>query len=255
MHPYFTIFGTQIPAYGTMALIGFLVSLFAAVRLGRHYGIKDRDIFCAACYGVLGLIIGAKLFYALPFLPEMVSVVKEHGFSYLSEHSVEFLRRAFAGYVFYGGLLGIMSSVAFYAKMMRMNVRLFLDVLAMIVPLFHGFGRIGCFLAGCCYGVSITATVRFPVQLIESICNFLLFVFLVFYGKKEKNVGKVAGIYLMVYPLLRFLLEFFRGDRIRGVWTISGFQISSAQFISIPLFFFGYVLCTYPKCEREKKIF
>jgi phosphatidylglycerol:prolipoprotein diacylglycerol transferase len=242
MHPYFTIFSTKIPAYGTMALIGLFISLFAAVRLGRQYGIKDRDIFCAACYGMLGLIIGAKLFYALPFLPELVSVVKTHGFSYLLAHSESFLHRAFAGYVFYGGLLGIMGGVVLYAKMMRMNVRLFLDVLAMIVPLFHGFGRIGCFLAGCCYGVSITATVRFPVQLIESICNFLLFAFLVFYGKKEKNVGKVAGVYLMAYPLLRFFLEFFRGDRIRGLWTIFGCQLSSAQLMSIPLFLLGYVL-------------
>jgi phosphatidylglycerol:prolipoprotein diacylglycerol transferase len=115
----------------------------------------------------------------------------------------------------------------------------------------HSFGRIGCFFAGCCYGIkyqgpfSITFldsiagpnhVALFPIQLLESFINVLVSIFLIFYSKKDRLPGKIFGIYLMLYSLIRFFLEFLRGDIIRGKL----FGITTSQWISLLLFPIGY---------------
>lgn len=262
---YFDLFGIRIPAYGTMALIGLFVSVIAAVHYAKLYYIPVSDVIYSMCYGGLGLVIGAKLFYALPFLPELYSLIKTSGFSYLFSHLPEILPQMFAGYVFYGGLIGIMAGIAFYTHYRKLPVLSFANVLAVVVPLFHGFGRIGCFLAGCCYGREyhgifavtfpknpyepyIELTERFPVQLLESICCFILFAVLAFYGRKPREPGRLLGIYLIVYPIIRFITELFRGDEVRGVIKTGIFQISASQIISLFLLPFGILLC----CRAKK---
>ncbi len=105
------------------------------------------------------------------------------------------------------------------------------------MPLFHAFGRVGCFLAGCCYGKKLERTItilngirleRIPIQLIEAIFEFLLFIILTVIRKKDDNVN-ILRIYLMSYSAFRFLDEFFRGDEIRGIF----FGLSTAQWISL----------------------
>jgi len=262
---YFDLFGIKIPAYGTMALIALFVSMIAAIHYAGIYHICVRDVLYSACYGGLGLIVGAKLFYAFPFLPELCGMIKDRGFSYVFSHLPEILPQMFAGYVFYGGLIGIMAGVAFYTHYRKLPILFFANVLAVVVPLFHGFGRIGCFLAGCCYGREyhgifavtfpknphepyIELTERFPVQLLESACCFLLFAVLAFYGRKPREPGRLMGIYLIVYPIIRFITELFRGDEVRGVIETGLFKISTSQIISLLFLPFGIFLC----CQAKK---
>lgn len=245
MKLYFNLAGVALPAYGTMALIGLCAAFLTALFLGKKYlEILPKDIFACAAYGGIGLMIGAKLFYVIPLLPQFFS-------------GQITTRALWSGYVFYGGLFGIFLGTGFFAKMMHRNVYLYWDLLALVTPLFHSFGRIGCFLAGCCYGKEyhgifavqfphnpyepeIELVERFPVQCIESIANIGLYIFLLFCLKKRKRAGTITGIYFIVYASLRFILEFFRGDTIRGIYEIGNLTLSFSQIISIFVFFGGF---------------
>lgn len=256
---YFELFGRKIPAYGTMAFLGLLVSVAVAFYYAKLYYIHVIDIVNSICYGGLGLIIGAKLFYMFPFLPEIYKMIKSDGISDFLSYFPKILPEIFAGYVFYGGFIGIIAGIAFYTHFRKLPFLNFMNVLAIIVPLFHAFGRIGCFFAGCCYGreyhgmfavtfpenpynPNIALTERFPVQLLESICCFLLFAVLAFYGRKPRESGKLMGMYLIAYPIIRFITELFRGDEIRGIIKVGFFQISTSQIISLLLLPFGILL-------------
>lgn len=105
-----------------------------------------------------------------------------------------------------------------------------------VVPgfaLFHAFGRIGCFMSGCCYGLRLQKQFAFlgihlnyfPLQLVESIFEFIMF----FVLSKRVREGKILNRYLISYSIFRFINEFFRGDAVRGVW----FGISTSQIISL----------------------
>ncbi len=120
----------------------------------------------------------------------------------------------------------------------------YFDMLIPSVALAQGFGRIGCFLAGCCYGKETDMPwgivfheskyapngIRLlPTQLISSGLDFLLFFVLVWYAKRKKGDGQIGGLYLILYSIGRFILEFYRGDLIRG----NVGALSTSQFISI----------------------
>ena len=115
-------------------------------------------------------------------------------------------------------------------------------VLLPLVPLVHGFGRVGCFLTGCCYGVPSRFGIAFshspiapngvrllPVQLIEAACEGVLFFALTRPGAQRRGGRWMLGVYLASYGVLRFILEFFRGDDYRGFLG----ALSLSQVISI----------------------
>ncbi|MNT22111.1 Prolipoprotein diacylglyceryl transferase [compost metagenome] len=123
----------------------------------------------------------------------------------------------------------------------------YFDLIIPSVALAQGFGRIGCFLAGCCYGQETSSwfgvvfpensfapsgVALIPTQLISSGLDFLLFFVLVFFARKKKVHGQVAALYLLLYSAGRFVLEFYRGDIIRGNVGV----LSTSQFIAIILF-------------------
>ena len=123
------------------------------------------------------------------------------------------------------------------------------------MPLFHAFGRIGCFLAGCCYGKKLSTPIvigtiefaRIPVQIIESMAEFILFIVLFILSKKNRDID-LLRIYLVIYAVIRFADEFLRGDKIRGIYG----GVSTAQWISlIILFVYGL---EYIKGRYSKKV-
>jgi phosphatidylglycerol:prolipoprotein diacylglycerol transferase len=110
----------------------------------------------------------------------------------------------------------------------------------------HAIGRIGCFCAGCCYGramdppfgvyfradsVAPIGVALFPVQLLESVLNFILFIILFGYSRKPRADRQITGLYIACYGVIRFILEFFRGDGERGILWI----FSTSQWISLAL--------------------
>lgn len=162
------------------------------------------------------------------------------------------------GIVFYGGLFGLLISYSLCLKSNHCTLnRQALDVLAVCIPLFHSIARIGCFLSGCCYGrlyqgvLSIKYStringyvdinLRFPVQLVESLFEFIVFVYLFTLLRNENwQSKKIMLRYLFTYSIGRFWLEFLRGDIRRGLI----YGVSFSQFISVLIWIalIGYYL-------------
>jgi phosphatidylglycerol:prolipoprotein diacylglycerol transferase len=140
------------------------------------------------------------------------------------------------GFVFYGGLIGGGITFATYLKLSKAKLKQF-NILIPVLAMGHGLGRIACFLAGCCYGtfcdlpwsIKLHGAARHPVQLYESIA--LISLSILFYKRVKANKS-VLWEYIAIYAVLRFVLEFFRGDKIRGVFALG---LSTSQFVSISL--------------------
>ncbi|NQS99416.1 MAG: prolipoprotein diacylglyceryl transferase [candidate division Zixibacteria bacterium] len=149
----------------------------------------------------------------------------------LSEHHLY-------GYTFYGGFIGGALFMIIALGIQRFNISLCADIIAPIIPLVHGFGRIGCFLAGCCYGKIVTIgtlTFRFPTQITSAV--FLLTLFLFLHNRKYR-INRIY-VYLWVYSVGRFIIEIFRGDP-RGHLFIT--SLSPAQELSIYVLMFSLVV-------------
>ena len=248
MLPYIDILNYHISTYAVMASIGFFVMCLVAWLVTRRQSdIDTTQIVHIALAAMAGLFVGAHVLYGAVNIRILVNAVKDH-FSLL--HSpMDYLNLfivIFGGMVFYGGLFGAIIGAVWYMKALKLPLLPYFDVMAFCIPLFHGFARIGCFLGGCCYGIesryglvyhdaiepSANGVPRFPVQLLESGMEFLLFGVILALYMRKKLKGKLMYIYLLSYAVVRFLDEFLRGDRIRGFVG----PLSTSQFISLLVF-------------------
>ncbi len=162
----------------------------------------------------------------------------------------------FGGSVFYGGLIGGAVAALLTIRVKRLNLPLYADCLAPVIPLFHGIARVGCFLGGCCYGIespfgfvahgnlynpAVNDVRRFPVQLLEAACNLLLAgVLLLLWRRQDRHPalrGRLIFVYLIAYACIRFADEFLRGDEIRGFLG----ALSTSQVISLAVLAFSLV--------------
>lgn len=238
----------EIPSYIFFSGIGivFALSLYPFLLYKKHEPIEiffPRLLTCS-----LFLLIGAKtagiIVSILNTLQKSMNITAE-----------TFLE---TGIVFYGGVLGLIFS--FYLICLVKDGHppgSAFDALAVIIPLFHSLARIGCFCAGCCYGIQsispvsvyytidendiINSSYRIPVQLIESAFNLIIFIILMglFFADFKKKNGKLMSVYLFLYAAGRFFLEFLRGDSMRGVY----YGVSYSQIISIIII--GFILVKY----------
>lgn len=269
MFPVLNVFGLfPIPMYGTVFGIGFAIAVLIARKIGPLYGIGRDDITFASIYGILGLLVGAKVLYFLTKLPAIIMHFDIY-LRALREDPLNAISYAFSGLVFYGGLFGAILGVYCYCRQYKVPFTPYLDIYAPLLPFVHGFGRIGCFLAGCCYGIEyhgfgsvqfpynelvpeLNKVPRVPVQLIEAALNFILCAVLFFLMKKKKmRAGQLLGIYFVYYAIVRYLLEKLRGDIIRGGVG----QFSTSQIISMLLLPVGIVLIggKWLEARRAKK--
>lgn len=264
MFPLINIFGTEISTYVIAATAGLILSLFLAMRSARRLKVEDSDIIFLMLFMGIGLFIGGHLVYGLTNFDKLIWV-----FSHLNEIPsfgafLEMLGFIFGGQVFYGGLIGGLISAYIYLRVTKRDVAKYFYIIAPFIPLFHAFGRIGCFLGGCCYGIEMNHGVvfhhslapgandvpRLPVQLIEAFCNFALFGVLYYLQRKGKYQKNLIFIYLLSYSIVRFVDEFFRGDMYRGF--IGPF--STSQIISLGLFVFSVgALIKISRSHRHKK--
>ena len=255
MCPYVNIFGLELPLYGLISLVGILVSAAVAYPLSRRVGVPFFDIMTTALFGGLGVFLGSHLLYALTRAEDIILTFSSYG-DY--DSLWEFLRELAdlsSGMVFYGGLYGGLLFGYLWIRGKRNIISPVADVFAVIIPLFHAFGRVGCFFAGCCYGIecrygfsgrvlssgSSEQIKRLPVQLIEAVLLLILFAVLLILFCKKTARGRLMCIYLLSYAVLRFVLEFFRGDAIRGhfLFLSTSQWISLATVIGVTL----YILC------------
>ncbi len=252
MYPFITI-----PSYGLMMAI----ALIAAILLS-YYRVKkaklDLDVFSSlAIIAIACGLLGGYLLYIFVTYP--ISKI----IGCIGDGSFEVFKKG--GLVFYGAIIGGVLSALIYLKVKKQK---FLDYAAAIVPaipLAHAIGRVGCFLAGCCYGkvcdtpISViytnpvggapTGVPVFPIQLVESACNLVVFAILLIYTGREIKKGSVIFLYMILYGIERFILEYFRADEIRGIFL----GISTSQWISIALIVGGIVGFVLMYMHEKKK--
>lgn len=152
------------------------------------------------------------------------------------------------GFVFYGSFLFAIPTMLWFFKKHKLNTYKMLDVMAIVTCIVHMFGRLGCFLAGCCYGKPTTGplgvtftneacqaplnTPLIPTQLLEAGFIFLVMLLLLLIKSKfQKFYGQLFLLYLILYAIGRSVLEIFRGDVARG-FIIDGY-LSHSQFIAL----------------------
>ncbi len=243
----FTIYG-----YGLMIAIGiFAAYTLAEYRARRLEGVDDERVFGLTAWAVAGGLAGGKVMYYITILPQIIS-----------DPSLLY-RDLLEGFVIYGALIGGFVGIWLYCRKWKLNLLSYLDLALPSVALAQGFGRIGCLLAGCCYGMETDSAFcivfqesayapngipLIPTQIISSVLDFAHFAVLIWFVKKwKKKEGQVTGLYFVLYSAGRFILEFFRGDLERGNVGV----LSTSQFISIFTFAAGIGLLLW--LGRRKK--
>lgn len=236
----FKIGSFTVHGYGLMIGIGIIAAYLVAEYRAKKKELDSDSIFYLTLWCAAGGILGAKLLYYITQLKEIAA-------------DPSLLLDVANGFVVYGGIIGGILAGYLFCKRNKLEFLKYFDLVMPSIALAQGFGRIGCFLAGCCYGkeTSCAAGIIFshseyapngirllPTQLISSGLNFLHFLVLIILAKRVRADGQIAGFYLIFYSAGRFILEFYRGDLIRG----SVGSLSTSQFISIFLFLAGCVI-------------
>ena len=266
MYPIVNIFGKEITTYAICALIGILVSGFYVCRTAKKRGHDDNDFIIFLLICSVGVLIGGRVVFALTRMNVIVELITNWSKYVTSFGSfIDCMSVVFGGSVFYGGLIGGMIFGVIYGKIKKLDLSEYANVCAPMVPVFLCFGRIGCFLGGCCYGIEssfgftaynndlipdLCGVNRFPVQLLEAGLNFLLFLFLDYLLRKNKFKGNLFALYLVIYAVIRFSDEFLRGDQNRGFL----FGLSTSQIISIILFVCGGIYLIRQIVKQRKQI-
>lgn len=267
MHPILIKIGPiTIYTYGFFFALGILSGLMLSLKLAKKENIDRRKISDLIFYTILIALIGAKL--SLFF----------HEIKYYLKYPSEIKYLLTSGGTFYGGLIFGLIFAFWYIKKHKLNLKAILDIAGPSIALGHFFGRLGCFSAGCCFGRpagdSIIGVVFknpfagshtgvplntpiYPTQLMESILNLLNFIILFFAFKKKKFEGQIFVMYIFNYSIIRFFVEYFRGDLDRG-YIFGGVShtftsLSVPQFISIIGIIASFILYFKFKKKSGKK--
>lgn len=235
----FKIGPLTVHGYGLMIAIGVLAAYLMAEYRAKKKGLDPDKIFDLAIWCLLGGVLGAKLLYIIVEFKSILANPKE-------------LLHIMDGFVVYGGIIGGIFSGYLFCKRKHISFLEYFDLVMPSIALAQGFGRIGCLLAGCCYGRETDSAFHIvfrnsayapnnvqliPTQIIMSVLNFAHFFLLIFLAKRVKARGQVAACYLMCYSVGRFFMEYLRNDP-RG--NVSLF--STSQFISLFILAAGVAL-------------
>ncbi len=272
----FSIGKLNVPGYGFMIGIGFIVALLVGEYRAKKKGLNQESVIDMAIIAILCGFLGAKLLYIIVNLQEFI------------EAPGSVLGRA--GFVVYGGIIAGVLCCLLYCHIKKLSFLQYFDLIIPEVAIAQGFGRIGCFLAGCCYGrhtdsafgvifpegsLAPAGVKLIPTQLISAAGDILFAVILivisdvvfknVVYGNsrndaessektasRSKKFGYVAGdigcLYLWMYGVGRFLIEFLRDDYRGAVGALS-----TSQFISLFIVLGGIVLFVFNRRNIKEK--
>ena len=236
-----------LPTYGVLLVTGIALGIALAGKRATAAGLPGEKVADLAFWVVLWGLVGAKVLLLVTSPSYLTSLA-----------NLWWLLRS--GGVFYGGFIG--AAIAAYVLLRRYRIpfRRAADALAPSLALGHAFGRLGCFAAGCCYGAacgqpwgvtfthplahSISGTPLHvplhPTQLYEAAFNLANYGLLAWLYKRRPAPGTVLSVYLMVYGVGRFAIEYFRGDADRGF--VLGGMLSTSQAIAIAMVVVGAVL-------------
>ena len=225
----FSIGPVTIYGYGLMIGLGVLFCILMGMQRAKKHGLKEEAVIDIAIYGLIIGFLGAKLLYVIveweAFLKNPMSVLGTEGF------------------VVYGGISAGVIAAIVYCRIKKLKFLEYFDLLSASIALAQGFGRIGCFWAGCCYGretdsclgvvfpagsIAPAGVKVLPTQLFSSAGDFAIMAFLLWHYKRRKYVGDTGFLYMLLYGIGRFFIEMLRNDNRGAVGALS-----TSQFISI----------------------
>lgn len=240
MHPILLRFGPlTLHSYGVLVASAFLAAIMWARHEASLRHLNREKVYSIALWVMLGAILGARILYILIDLP------------YFTRNPLRIFSFWEGGLVFSGGLS---LACLFGYRVIRNDSRKleWCDTLAPALALGQGIGRVGCFMAGCCYGAETHApwAVIFsapnglapigvplhPTQLYQSLAGFVLFGALILFRRKGLEPGKIAGLYLVLFSLFRIGIEFFRADWRGDFGFASVTQVVTGFFLLLGLF-------------------
>lgn len=245
MYPIIYIGKFGIYIFPVIIVVALFFCVYCFQKNSRKYEFFDiSQMFSLINFCLLFALLGGKLLYAVASRPASVA---------------ECLKSiVFGGFVFYGGVIGGIIGIAIYCKKKCWNFLDHADVLFTLIPGGQAIGRIGCFLNGCCYGKAyegifsvgyVVDGVRqevFPTWFFEAVfCGMLFLLFQIVINTDRR--GLQTGIYLVAYCTFRFVLEFMRGDEIRGRFWI----LSTSQWISLAGFAVGFYIINSSRIYRR----
>jgi phosphatidylglycerol:prolipoprotein diacylglycerol transferase len=277
MHPILIRIGNfTIPSYGVLVATGILMGWLLAARLARRVGLRQDVILDLIFWCVLAGLLGGRLTYILI-----------EWRSFLTDPVGSLFGRA--GQVFLGGFVAAIGALIVVARRYGVPAVVATDILAPSLALGHAFGRVGCFLAGCCYGAPTHSPLGvhfprlvdekgeiigslayvdhlahgwitpedpcslaiYPTQLFEAVGNLVICGLLLLLWRRRRFEGQVALAYILLYSTMRFGLEFLRGDAARGIyWGLSTSQWISLVLIACALMSWRPLKRRYP-CSSE----
>lgn len=234
----------KVYGYGLMIAIGVIAAFAVGMYREKKWKIGDDKIFDLGIWCLIGGWLSAKILF---WITELPSLIKDPSQIWSTMSS---------GFVVYGGLIGGILTGYLFCHIKKISFLKYFDLVMPSIALAQAFGRIGCFMAGCCYGKETHSVLGvvfpkgsyapggvplIPTQLISSAADFLNFFLLIFLARKTKKDGQVGGLYLIFYSIGRFIIEIFRDDPRGNV----GF-LSTSQFIAIFMLAAGilvFVIC------------
>lgn len=238
-----------LPSYGLLVTLGFLSGLWLTVRLARREGLNADDVVNLALYCALSGIVGAKL----------LMFAQDFGYYWRNPGEILSFSTLQAGGVFYGGLVAALAAAWWYSRKRKLPALPTADVFAPGIALGHAIGRIGCFAAGCCWGVECSRpwavtfrnpeanrmfgtplmTPLHPTQLYEAGAEALIALLVWRRSLAAHRPGSLIGLYLVLYSCARFAIEFVRAHDAPNPF---GGPLSASQWIAAALAAGGFWL-------------
>ena len=242
MHPIlFSVGSFHFPTYGAVMVLAILAALCTIVRLGRREGLDSGLLLDFSTWLLLVALVGAKV----------LMVISDWGYYRRCPGEILSWNTLVAGGAFYGGLIAALLFAAWYIRLHHLPFWKVVDVYAPAVSLGLGLGRIGCFAAGCDYGkpttsawgVVFTSPIAhevsgvplgvplYPTQPIMCLASLSIFAILIWRYSGKSRDGEIFVLYLALYAVARFFIEFLRGDEDRGF--VFHHLLSTSQFVAI----------------------
>lgn len=245
----FSIGKITVHGYGLMIALGFMAALLYGLWQAKRRGLNEDYFFNLALFVLFFGWAGGKLLFCIvefrQFIASPLSVLGSEGF------------------VVYGGIISGIATIVIYCKSKKVDLLEYIDLIAAAVPINQSLGRVGCFLAGCCYGRETDSPLGvifpagcmapagvkvYPTQLFSAVGDFALFILIFILLEKKVKKGIATVVYLCGYAVGRFVIEMFRNDP-RG--AVGG--LSTSQFISIFILAGGILMLLFVSKMKPDK--
>jgi phosphatidylglycerol:prolipoprotein diacylglycerol transferase len=249
--------------YGLLIAVGFILGVSLAARQAEREGENSEQLIDLCFNLLLAGLLGARVVFILTKLPEFMA------------DPLDVFKIWRGGLVWYGGFIGAVVYVGWYSRRHRLNFLKLVDLLIPSAALAHAFGRIGCLTSGCCHGGPTTqpwgivfppysyahaqqlvshligpyqpTLAVHPTQLYEASAELALFWFLVLLRPYKRFHGQLFLAWLAAYPVLRSIIEIYRGDSERGVYG----EFSTSQYLSVFVGLSGALLWAALRYQRR----